>query len=86
MAKNLKQKILDKRKVVLEPRTKNPITPDELPTPFKKTPLMKYIELRENMPIQKLIFMDSLDRVAYELGVDRSTVSKWRKRVSAVNL
>ena len=81
MAKSLKDKILKKRNVVLEPRTKNPITVDELPTPFKKTSLMKYIELKHGTPIHQLITVGSIDDVAYVIGVDRSTVSKWRKRI-----
>ena len=81
MTKSLKQKILKRRNVVLEPRTKNPITPDELPTPFKKTDLMRYLELKFVTPIQELIAHGSIDRVADLTGVDRSTVSKWRKRI-----
>ena len=81
MTKNLKEKILKKRNVVLEPRTKNPITPDELQTPFKKTSLMKYIELKHSVPIQELIAHGSIDDVALLTGIDRSTVSKWRKRI-----
>ena len=78
---SLKKKILRRRNVVLEPRTKNPITPDELPTPFKKTIRMMFIELKHGTPIQELIAVGSIDDVAMLIGVDRSTVSKWRKRI-----
>ena len=81
MAKSLKQKILKKRNVVLEPRTKNPISIDEMPTPFKKTIRMRFIELKHGIPIQELIAVGSIDDVAYVIDVDRSTVSKWRKRI-----
>ncbi len=81
MTKSLKQKILKKRNVVLEPRTKNPISIDEMLTPFKKTTRMKLIELKHSVPIQELIAVGSIDDVAYVIGVDRSTVSKWRKRI-----
>ena len=81
MTRSLKKRILRKRNVVLEPRTKNPITPDELPTPFKKTIRMMFIELKHGRPIQELIADGSIDDVAMYIGVDRSTVSKWRKRI-----
>jgi len=81
MAKNLKDKILKKRNVVLAPRTKNPISVDELPTPFKKTIRMMFIELKHSTPIQELVATGSIDDVAMYIGVDRSTVSKWRKRI-----
>ena len=81
MPKSLKQRILKKRNVVLEPRTKNPITVDELPTPFHKTIRMRFIELKHGIPIQELVADGSIDDVAYVIGVDRSTVSKWRKRI-----
>ena len=79
--RSLKQKILKKRNVVLEPRTKNPISVDEMPTPFHKTTRMKLIELKHGVPIQELVSVGSIDDVAYVIGVDRSTVSKWRKRI-----
>ena len=81
MMTSLKKRILKKRNVVLEPGTKNPITPDELPTPFKKTIRMMFIELKHGKPIQELIADGSIDVVAMYIGVDRSTVSKWRKRI-----
>jgi len=81
MVKSLKQKILRRRNVVLEPRTKNPISVDELPTPFNKTIRMMFIELKHSTPIQELIADGSIDVVAMYIGVDRSTVSKWRKRI-----
>jgi len=81
MAKSLKSRILKKRNVVLEPGTKNPISIDEMPTPFKKTIRMRFIELKFNIPIQELIAPGSIDDVAVHIDVDRSTVSKWRKRI-----
>jgi len=81
MTKNLKKQILRRRNVILEPRTKNPISVDELPTPFKKTDRMRFIELKFLTPIQELIAEGSIDDVAFIIMVDRSTVSKWRKRI-----
>lgn len=81
MSKSLRKRILRNRRIVLEPRTKNPISIDEMPTPFKKTIRMRFIELKHDVPIQELISKGSIDDVANVIGVDRSTVSKWRKRI-----
>lgn len=78
---NLKKRILKNRRVQLEPGTKNPISIDEMPTPFKKTIRMRFIELKYHQPIQVLLAHGTIDEVAAYLKVDRSTVSKWRKRI-----
>jgi len=56
-------------------------TPDKLSAAFHKTHLMKYIELQFHEPLDKLIANGTIYEVAKRLGVDYSTVSKWRKIV-----
>lgn len=77
--KSLRQRILDKRGVALYPHTRKPVTPDELPTPFHKTTRMQFIELKHLKTIQQLLAVGTIDDVAEYIGVERSTVSKWRK-------
>ena len=54
-------------------------TPDKLSAAFHKTHLMKYIELQFGKPLPELIAKGTIYDVAKRLGVDYSTISKWRK-------
>ena len=78
----LRRKILKSRGVELEKHTRKPITYDELPSRFRKSRLMKYIELKNNNKLENLIFKGTIYEVASKLGVDASTISKWRKLLS----
>jgi len=60
-------------------------TADKLSSAFRKTHLMKYIELQFHEPLDKLIANGTIYEVAKRLGVDYSTVSKWRKIVEEVD-
>jgi hypothetical protein len=45
-----------------------------------KTPLMRYLEVKHGKLIDDLLYSGSLSEVAENLGIDHTTVSKWRKR------
>ena len=65
-----------------EKLTRAPLTPDQIPAKFDKTPLMKLVELRHMEKIEKLVWKyPTLDEVAKYLDIERSTVSKWRKLI-----
>lgn len=78
----LKKQILKQRGVELQKHTRKPITYDDLPTPYPKTQLMKYIELKHNTKLEDIIFTDTIYALEKKLGIDSTTISKWRKLVS----
>ena len=49
--------------------------PDKL-----KTPMMKWFELKFDKPIEELL-VGSLAEVAHRLDTNKSTISKWKKRL-----
>ena len=78
----LRRKILEHGGVQPAKRTKKLLTIDEQPDSFPKTSKMKMLEYKYHIKLDVLLFNGSLDDVAQFLNgeVDRSTVSKWRKR------
>jgi len=49
-----------------------------------KTSYMRYKELEYGKPIEKMLMAGSLSVVAKKLGLDPSTVSKWKKRLRLI--
>ena len=80
--KSIKRKILKSRGVTPEKRTGKPLTYDDLPSIYPKTRLMKYIELKFGDKLEDLIFTDTIYALERKLGIDATTVSKWRKLIS----
>ena len=80
--KQLRTRILKRRGVELEKGTKRPLTYDELPSSFPKSRLMKYIELKFGDKLENLIASGTIYELAKRLGVDASTISKWRKLIA----
>ena len=79
---DIKRRILKQRGVELQHLTRRPITHDDLPSIYPKTRLMKYVELKFSSKLEKLIFTGTLRAVSKKLGVDYSTISKWRTIIS----
>jgi len=76
----LKRRILKQRGITgFEPRTKRPLTPDQMPQDYHRTRLMLYLELKFRKPIHELIYQGTIYATAAKLGIDATTVSKWRK-------
>jgi hypothetical protein len=80
----IRKGILKQRKSVLEKHTRTPITYDDLESPFPKTKLMKYIELKHGDRLENLIATGTIYELERKLGVDASTISKWRKLIREV--
>jgi len=78
----LRKQILKDRKVHLAKHTRKPQTPDVLPSPYKKTRLMQLIELRHGQRLENIIYIGTIYDVEKKIGVDASTVSKWRKLIN----
>jgi len=79
--KKVRNRILERRGVVLEPQTRTPIEYHDAPTDFKKTTMMRLLEMRYGQRIEKLISGGTIYEAAKRLGIDATTVSKWRKRI-----
>lgn len=78
----IKKRILKQRGVELEKHTRKPITYDDLPSLYPKTQLMKYVELKFNDRLENIIFDGTIYELEKKLGVDATTISKWRKIIS----
>ncbi len=76
----VRRRILKERGLVrtgqghLAPETKEPDDPN-------KTLAMRLIEARLGEPIEELLMRGSIKQVGEELGIDETTVSKWRLRL-----
>jgi len=74
---DLRRQILKGRK--LTKQGKKLVTYDDMPAPYRKTQHMKYVELKFGAPLEDLIMTGSNREAAERVGVDYSTISKWRK-------
>lgn len=57
---------------------------EPVPTPSsdpRKTLIMTLLEDKHGLPMETLLIAGTLEEVGDTLGVDQSTVSKWRKRL-----
>jgi len=82
MALTIRQRILKQRGIVgFQPQTRKPLTASESPSVIDKTPLMKYLEIKYNDTIENLLSTCSNYELEKKLGVDYSTISKWRKLI-----
>lgn len=48
---------------------------------LKKTSLMKYLEVRHKQSIVDILASGSLTHIHRKYGIDRSTASKWKKKL-----
>lgn len=78
----LRRRILKGRGVELAKHTRKPVTYDDLPAPYRKTRLMKYIELKFGDKLENLIFDGTIYSLEKKLGIDATTISKWRTIIS----
>lgn len=56
------------------------LTMNDLKSDDRKTAMMKWIEFREGKSIEELL-QGSLSECADRLGTNKSTISKWKKRL-----
>ena len=78
----LRRQILNNRGVKPLKKSKRLVPVHEYPDSFPKTAKMKMLEYKYHIRLEVILFDGSLDDVAKFLSseVDRSTISKWRKR------
>ena len=87
--KEIKAKILKDRGLAVHKPAKHKqqhIVPSAVPAaPLTgKTTMMELLELKHHKLIRELLLAGSLSVVAKKLGVDASTVSKWKKKLKLV--
>lgn len=86
MALTIRQKILKQRGIVgFQPQTRQPVAFGEQESAVPKTTLMRYLELKHNKSIEELLASGSNYELEKKLGVDFSTISKWRKMIREAN-
>ena len=81
---DIRKRLLKQRGVELKRLTRKPVTVDDLPSLFPKTRLMRYIELKFGKRLEHLIMSGTLDEQEKKLGIDKTTISKWRKVINEV--
>ena len=81
----LRRSILKQRGVELAKLTRKPTTHDDIPALYPKTRLMKYIELKFKDRLENIIFTGTIYELEKKLGIDATTISKWRKLISETN-
>ena len=81
MPQTIRQKILKQRGIVFAPQTKAILTHDESDVKFSKSPLMRYLELKYSQSIEDILSSGSNYELESRLGVDFTTISKWRKLI-----
>lgn len=79
---SIRKRLLKQRGVELKRMTRKPTTIDDLPSSFRKTRAMRYVELKFGKRLEDLIATGTLDSLEKKLGVDRTTISKWRKLIN----
>lgn len=79
---NIRKKTLSKRGIAeLAKHSRKPLTHDELPAPYTKTPKMMYLELKHHKSIEELINLGTIYECAKKLKVHPTTVYYWRMRI-----
>lgn len=78
----LRRQILGNRGVKPIKKTKRLVPVHEYPDSFPKTTKMKMLEYKYHIKLEVVLFNGSLSDVVQFLNgeVDKSTISKWRKR------
>ena len=77
----IRRRILRQQGIEFKKLTRKPVTFDRLPSPYKKSRLMQLIELRHGKRLDDIIFKGTIYEVEKLIGVDASTISKWRKLI-----
>lgn len=58
----------------------------ETPTDHLKTHAMRLQELKFGIPIEELLLDGSLSQISNKLGLDKSTISRWIKRLDLTKI
>ena len=78
---DIRKRILKQRGVEFKRLSRKPVLVADLPASYPKTTLMKLIELRFKDKLDNLIFTGTIYEVERRLGIDATTISKWRRLI-----
>ena len=84
----VKQRIMQEKGITgFSAQSRKPLTPVDTPVSFHKTTLMLLLEQKFHQPIQDLISptRGGIYDLEAKLGVDATTISKWRKLIRRSN-
>ena len=83
MTKQIKQRLQEQilKHRGLKPASYTGLEENTVPPDGIKTLTMRQIEARFGIPIEELLMEGSLNQVARRLGIDFTTVSRWRERL-----
>jgi hypothetical protein len=79
---DIRKRLLKQRGVELKKHSRKPILITDVPVPFKKSSLMQLIEFQFKATIESLIEKGTIYELEKRLGVDATTISKWRKLIA----
>jgi len=78
-ASEIRKKILKQRGVEFKRLSRKPVPVEELPSAFPKSTLMRLVEMKFKDKLENLIMEGTIYEVERKVGVDATTISKWRK-------
>jgi len=76
---DIRKKILKQRSVEFKRLSRKPVPLEELPSAFPKSTLMRLTEMKFRDKLENLIMEGTIYEVEKKIGVDATTISKWRK-------
>ena len=79
---DIRKRLLKQRGVEFKRLSRKPIPLAELPSSYPKSNLMRLIEMKFKAKLEDLIFIGTIYEVEKRLGVDATTISKWRKLIT----
>ena len=78
----IRRRLIKSRGVEFKKLSRKPIPIEEVSTLYKKTNLMRLTELRFKDKPANLISKGTIYEVGRKLGINATTVSKWRKLIT----
>ena len=78
---DIRKKILKQRGVEFKRLSRKPVPIEELPSAYPKSTLMRLIEMKFKNKLENIITEGTIYEVEKRIGVDSTTISKWRKLI-----
>ena len=79
---DIRRCILKQRGIEFKKLSRKSVSIEETLSLYKKTNLMKLLELRHKEKLESLISRGTIYEVGKRLGVSGAVISKWRKRIA----
>ena len=76
---DIRKKILKQRGVEFKRLSRKPVPIEELPSAYPKSTLMRLTEMKFKNKLENIIMEGTIYEVEKRIGVDSTTISKWRK-------